>query len=176
MFVLNIGCGGSAEFLNSFEIWGNVNIDIRKPIKRIENFVQSDVYSLPFPDNFFDKVLFLEVLEHLDKPSQALTEIKRVLRCGGMLISSTPNAQFILKTLQAIKRGYTIVHKDHIALWSKTELFQLLRSCGYKDIKINFSNYRGQHTKIKAIEKFFLYTSFFDAIKNRNLVAFAVKP
>ncbi len=48
---------------------------------------------LPFPDHTFDKVLYLEVMEHLPRGTEvlALREIRRVLRPGGMLVMSTPN-------------------------------------------------------------------------------------
>ena len=46
-----------------------------------------DVRSLSFDDNIFDKVITISVLEHIypeqDGDSQALTEIKRVLKPEG---------------------------------------------------------------------------------------------
>jgi len=45
---------------------------------------------LPLQDDSFDTVILLEVLEHLERPHQALKEIQRVLRPGGTLILSLP--------------------------------------------------------------------------------------
>ena len=45
---------------------------------------------LPLQDDSFDTVILLEVLEHLERPQQALKEIQRVLRPGGTLILSLP--------------------------------------------------------------------------------------
>ncbi len=39
---------------------------------------EGSAYKLPFKDNSFDMVLCLEVLEHLDNPAKALSEIARV--------------------------------------------------------------------------------------------------
>lgn len=49
--------------------------------------------SFPYADDAFDLVLFCEIIEHLFiDPVHALTEIKRVLKPGGTLILTTPNA------------------------------------------------------------------------------------
>lgn len=52
--------------------------------------IEQDTF--PYPDNFFDVVLFCEVIEHLlIDPIHAIREIKRVLKENGILILSTPN-------------------------------------------------------------------------------------
>lgn len=43
-------------------------------------FQTGDVFALPFPDDAFDLVICSEVLEHLQEPAAALTELKRVAR------------------------------------------------------------------------------------------------
>src|SRR6266478_647957 len=45
---------------------------------------------LPFPDEVFDLVLSQEVLEHVRDPFQAMSEMKRVLRKGGILYCQVP--------------------------------------------------------------------------------------
>ena len=39
---------------------------------------QGDIYALPYNDNSFDLVICSEVLEHLEHPEKALTEVIRV--------------------------------------------------------------------------------------------------
>jgi len=53
--------------------------------------VNIDVNPLPFPDGFFDLVIFTEIIEHLTNPFFALSEIRRVLKPGGWLLITTPN-------------------------------------------------------------------------------------
>lgn len=53
-----------------------------------------DGSALPFADESFDAITSFETLEHLHKRKQFLSELKRVLRKNGLLILSTPNANY----------------------------------------------------------------------------------
>lgn len=57
--------------------------------------VLGDVEQMPFPDQSFGTVVCTEVLEHVPSAAQALSEIHRVLRPGGLLIGSVPANSFI---------------------------------------------------------------------------------
>jgi SAM-dependent methyltransferase len=52
--------------------------------------VLADAYEIPLESASFDTILMSEVLEHLERPTDALTECHRLLRPGGKLILSTP--------------------------------------------------------------------------------------
>ena len=56
-------------------------------------FIIGSAENLPFEDSYFNKVVILEVLEHLPKNTEnkSIKEIKRVLIKNGDLILSTPN-------------------------------------------------------------------------------------
>jgi len=58
--------------------------------------IQADVTHVPFRDGTMDTVSLLEVIEHLQDPLAALTEIRRVLRPNGMLLLSTNNRSTVL--------------------------------------------------------------------------------
>lgn len=47
----------------------------------------TDIRALPFPDQTFDLVLAGHVLEHLSDPKEAILELWRVLRPGGVLVA-----------------------------------------------------------------------------------------
>jgi len=49
--------------------------------------MQADIYNLPFNDETFDSVIICFVLEHLHNPTQALNELKRVLKKGGTIVA-----------------------------------------------------------------------------------------
>lgn len=56
------------------------------------NVIECDVENvLPFPDDYFDTVVAVELIEHLADTDSFLKEVKRVLKKDGYLILATPN-------------------------------------------------------------------------------------
>src|SRR5262249_3238614 len=53
-----------------------------------------DASALPFPDAGFEAAVSLEVFEHLFQPQRCAAEILRVLKPGGVLIVTVPNAAY----------------------------------------------------------------------------------
>lgn len=55
-------------------------------------FKTGSLLSLPYEDNFFDVVFSFQVLEHIppEHLSDAITEVRRVLKPGGLFIPSVP--------------------------------------------------------------------------------------
>ncbi|OGH42339.1 MAG: hypothetical protein A3H79_01135 [Candidatus Levybacteria bacterium RIFCSPLOWO2_02_FULL_36_8b] len=87
---------------------------------------QGSTYELPYKDNSFNLVICTEVLEHLEKPSEALKEILRV--SGKYLIISVPNEPlFMLSNLLRGKNlsrfGNDVGHINH---WSPLSLKRYL--------------------------------------------------
>jgi SAM-dependent methyltransferase len=62
-----------------------------------------DLTGLTFPDNEFDLVISLEVLEHIPDYKKALAEIYRVLKPGGYFVFSVPFLENKEKTLVRAK-------------------------------------------------------------------------
>ena len=53
--------------------------------------VQGDAYNLPFDDNSFNAARCERVLMHLDDPTAALCEMRRVVRPGGTVVATEPD-------------------------------------------------------------------------------------
>ncbi len=66
-------------------------------------FVQGDIYSLPFRDSFFDMVVTVRVLHHVQDLPAALAEIARVTGRGGRYVTEYANK----RNLKALLR-YTL--------------------------------------------------------------------
>jgi SAM-dependent methyltransferase len=89
--VLDIGCrdGGLRAFLpSSIRYQG---MDITPEFEAPDILIRDVSSGIPFPDASFDFVFCIEVLEHVPRPFDALTEIRRVLRPSGVLVLSVPN-------------------------------------------------------------------------------------
>ncbi|MDQ3098183.1 MAG: methyltransferase domain-containing protein [bacterium] len=55
---------------------------------------QGSVHQMAFPANSFDKIILTEVMEHVPYESKGFDELYRVLRPGGLLAITVPNANF----------------------------------------------------------------------------------
>jgi ubiquinone/menaquinone biosynthesis C-methylase UbiE len=104
--VLDVGCGSClvADRLDGSDAT-YVGLDfphhhITYAKKRFEDngtslrmqFVRGDGEKLPFRSGTFDVVVMSEVIEHLLRPEQAVWEISRVLKPGGVFVMTTNNA------------------------------------------------------------------------------------
>lgn len=85
------------------------------------NFFCRNAKKLPFDNNFFDCVLLINLIEHLNekKQHQVLAEAKRVLKKDGILILSTPEKNSLYKKIM-------IHDKTHKRELSKKELLELI--------------------------------------------------
>lgn len=87
--------------------------------------------SLDFPDNYFDYVTMLAVIEHLSQPEKLIREIWRVLKPNGKLIITTPKmiAEFFIKFYYPnIKKE----HKYYFDLFRIKRIFgNGFKLCGY---------------------------------------------
>lgn len=71
-----------------------VNIDIQERMK--PDLVCDVTKGLPYPDDSVDEVRAQDFLEHVPRDKQifVMNEIWRVLKRGGVFISSTPDAEY----------------------------------------------------------------------------------
>jgi len=103
-----------------------------------------DNCSLPFEDEYFDIVIFTEVLEHIfSPPTDVLTEIKRIIRPSGKLILSVPNIARLSNRIKLLfgmtplvngddqmKKGWVHGH-GHIHEYTKKEILSLCKSLNF---------------------------------------------
>jgi len=98
----------------------------------------ASLYNLPFRANYFDTVLCSEVLEHLDKPEKALSELKRV--SNKYCIICVPYEPYFsianLLRMQYLKSLGN--YSGHIQRWGKKAFRQFL-SKQFSEVKIQKS-------------------------------------
>ncbi len=54
----------------------------------------ANIYQLPYADNTFDGVILSEILEHVERDVDGLKEVLRVLKPGGVVAVTVPNANY----------------------------------------------------------------------------------
>jgi len=98
--ILDVGCGTghlAAELVRrGYDVWG---VDMSEAMVRYarehydpDRFQVGDIERVPFPDNTFDGVMCLGVMEYLNSDEPALREIWRVLKPGGQAVITTPSS------------------------------------------------------------------------------------
>lgn len=102
--VLDVGCG-QGFYLPLYAEIGLVATGVElDPLPRAQaerkaadlgfTILDAPAESLPLPDAHFDAVVMSEVLEHLTDPAPALAGVARVLKPGGLLLATVPNADY----------------------------------------------------------------------------------
>ena len=125
--ILDIGCVGSWFPVVIAGLGYSVcGVDIRKYSGSADNFkfLISDARALPFPDNFFDRVMAVSTIEHIglggrygsddDKggDKKSVREITRVLKPEGKMIITVPYG--IAKIIEPFERIYGEKELDYL--------------------------------------------------------------
>jgi len=131
--VLDAGCGEGIlvdEYRSRLAIEG---VDANYESDRIRS---GSLTSLPYEADAFDRVLCLDVLEHLtfDEQPRALAELHRVLRPGGRLLISVPNLAHLQSRVHFALRGRfirTASEQKHPGDRPAGEYIELARRAGF---------------------------------------------
>lgn len=94
--LLDIGCGTGwlAQHFGSYTGVDGSPDAVARARGLGRNVIERDVDEpLPFDDEAFDGVVMKDLLEHVADPVALVAEVHRVLRAGGLLFASSPDAQ-----------------------------------------------------------------------------------
>ena len=83
---------------------------------------KADTRNLPFPDMSIDKIFSLGVVEHLPNPENAVSELARCLKPGGVLVLMTPNKFSFGRIDRLVKSFFNIWKFGHQDEFSPEEL------------------------------------------------------
>ena len=101
--VLEVGFGSGVSFLNLSQLYQEIHgLDLTADVRQVGEMFASlgiqtelrngSVLEMPYPDQSFDSVLLISILEHLQpyEQHQAFREIWRVLKPGGQVVYGVP--------------------------------------------------------------------------------------
>lgn len=126
------------------------DIDIANDFFKLQNITYEvrDIFKNKFSSNYFDCIVFTEVIEHVENPIDYLREFWRILKPGGFLILSTPNATSLKNIFYAVsykkkskrnmilneiqnEESKTGTHLEHIFNWDFPTLSRLIMKSGF---------------------------------------------
>lgn len=155
--IIDLGCGDGFYLYLLNNLYPELNLtgfdhdqivlkNARKNIKtnRIK-LIKGNISKMPFKKNSFQKAIITEVLEHIDDDKQALDEIYRILKPGGVLVLTVPSYSFpflwdpVNWILQNIFNTHICgigffagIWARHKRLYKKFDIEELIREAGFK--------------------------------------------
>ena len=135
--ILDVGCGpmmhnfkclkGSLDIENYYGIEPLANLSADNP-----NCFKAVGEYLPFPDNSFDTVFSISVLDHVIYPKKVLAEIHRTLRPGGIIYTSLPSRHLTWKT-ELVKTLFPQFRSaTHVVEFNHQKLYNFLTRAGFR--------------------------------------------
>ncbi|MFB7617624.1 class I SAM-dependent methyltransferase [Kitasatospora sp. NPDC056181] len=147
--VLDLGCGGGRHAFECYRRGANVIAldqnteeiaEVRKWFAAMEQAgeapegasavaMEGNALALPFEDEYFDKIIISEVMEHIPDDKGVLNEMFRVLKPGGLLAVTVPR-WLPEKICWALSDEYHEVEGGHIRIYRGDELLGKLKDAG----------------------------------------------
>lgn len=168
--VLDIGCS-FGFFLKVAQKagWKIYGIDLSPiPVKEanrelgVKTIVNKNLNQAKFETNFFDLVTAFQTIEHLGKPGLFLKEVHRILKPGGLILVTTPDAGSGQTKLMG-KAWFSYRHLEHLYFFNFRSLSSLLEKSGFVKIK-RLAN------PIRLLPLNYLLTNFKFYSQNKSLV------
>jgi ubiquinone/menaquinone biosynthesis C-methylase UbiE len=119
-------------------------------------FVVDNVYDLSFPDGSFDVVHAHQVLQHLRRPVDALLEMRRVVREGGLIAVRDADFgafawfPFDERLSRWMELYHQVTRANHAEADAGRRLVSWVREAGFTDFETSSSNWTFQRRDERA--------------------------
>jgi 2-polyprenyl-3-methyl-5-hydroxy-6-metoxy-1,4-benzoquinol methylase len=149
--VLDVGCGRGVLdeeiAARGNRVVGIDNIPPSQVSKALDRYIVTDLQkdgldpdSEQLAGRQFDKILLLDVIEHLPDPAAILRACQKLLRPGGQLIVSVPNVanisvrlMLLLGRFDYMERG--ILDRTHLRFFTRRTIRSLLQAEGFSVVR-----------------------------------------
>jgi glycosyltransferase involved in cell wall biosynthesis len=134
--ILDAGCGSSVivQSLNN-AVGMELNFSKLRFLRRHGiPLVRGSAFALPFKDASFDCVISSQVIEHIPYDEVLFSEMRRVLRPGGMLIIGTPDYATVEWRIIEPTYGFLLPSgyaDEHITHYTREKLSEILLRHGF---------------------------------------------
>ena len=148
--VLEVGCGegifaAAIKHSRNAECWGIEieSVAASKAKQTLDKVLVGDIVDLlpKLPNDYFDLIVFNDVLEHMVDPFFVLASIQSKLTPKGYVLSSIPNIRYF-HTLYALVMGGEweyqesgILDRTHLRFFTTKSIQNMYTRLGYKIIK-----------------------------------------
>lgn len=106
------------------------------------NFKVGNIHKLPFKEDAFGAIFCLEVLEHVENPSQVLSEIYRVLKPKGYGVILIPTNNLLFRTIWFIwNRIYPVWDHAHVQDFRNDSLERLIKQANLRIVSVRTFNF-----------------------------------
>ncbi|MCM8779642.1 MAG: class I SAM-dependent methyltransferase [Candidatus Omnitrophica bacterium] len=104
--------------------------------------MDAEKLEIPYPNGYFDCILYADVIEHLCDPLTALKNQKKYLKEGGYVVASIPNIRYYKVIIRLLFGGtwdYAksgILDKGHLRFFTLLNIKELFTKAGFEIIDI----------------------------------------
>ncbi len=147
----------------------------------VGNIERQDLAKL-FNSNYFDCIIFADLLEHLQDPWRVLKDMTKYLKADGTIIASMPNVRHYSSIFNLLFKGYWpyrdrgIHDRTHLRFFTKKNIIELFQSAELQIINI-IPHYRiiEKPYKINRISRFFAIPPFREFLAFQYLIVAKVR-
>ncbi len=104
------------------------------PEKRKSWIIEGIFNESEFSENSYDLICCFMTMEHVKDPKILSKSVLNILKPGGIFVTVTHDYQSIINKM--LGKNSPIIDIEHMQIFSKKSMTDLLRNCGYDDIGI----------------------------------------
>jgi SAM-dependent methyltransferase len=136
--ILDAGCGSGRNMVELARYGSVTGIELSETSVALARergageVVAGSVLEMPFPDQSFDLVVSLDVIEHLEDDLSALRELRRTVAPGGSLLVTVPAYQWLWS-------GHDEINHHH-RRYTRRSLQRVAEQAGWQQARTTYFN------------------------------------